>query len=258
MKRLLFATDLDGTLLRNNEISEVDLEAVKRLSKEGHLVAVSTGRPYNGVEWILDRYGLDPEYLVLANGALILDREGNVIRHEVIGLHVVREITSMCQALGFDVSFDTGFRSYSYQYDFSQLILDNIPGCRRIDSLEELAEEVSLISAAANHGVERTEEALRTILDKFGDQVAAFRNVSYIDVVPKETSKGTGIREVMKREGFEKDAVYAIGDSLNDLSMFMEAGHAFTFHGVEDVVRSGADASVSSVAECINEHIFTT
>lgn len=256
MERVLFATDLDGTLLRNNEISEKDLEAVKRLSREGHLVAVSTGRPFNGVEWILDRYGLEPEYLVLANGALILDRAGNVIRHQVIGLHEVREITTMCQTLGFDVSFDTGFRSYSYQYDFPQLVLDNIPGCRRIDSLDELADEVSLISAAANHGIERTEEALRAILERFGDRVAAFRNVSYIDVVPKATSKGTGIREVMERERIGKEAVYAIGDSLNDLSMFMEAGHAFTFHGVEDVVKAGADASVSSVAECINEHIL--
>lgn len=256
MERLLFATDLDGTLLRDNEISDKDLEAVKRLSREGHLLAVSTGRPYNGVERILDRYGLDPEYLVLANGALILDREGTVIRHEVIGLPEVREITRICQELGFAVSFDTGYRSYSYQYDFPQFVLDNIVGCGRIDSLDSLVEEVSLISAAASHGVEQTEEALRIILDRFGDKVAAFRNVSYIDVVPKETSKGTGIREVMEREGIGKDAVYAIGDSLNDLSMFMEAGHAFTFHGVEEIVRAGADVSVSSVAECINEHVL--
>lgn len=256
MERILFATDLDGTLLRNNEISVPDLEAVKKLSEAGHLVVVSTGRPYNGVEWLLDRYGLEPEYLVLANGALILDRERNVIHHGVIGSEEVRGITRACLDLGFLVSFDTGYRSYSYRHDFPQIVLDSIPGCRRIDSFDELTEDVSLISAAANHGVEKTEEALNAILGKFGSRVGAFRNVSYIDVVPRHTSKGTGIRELMEREGIPRDSVYVIGDSLNDLTMFMEAGHAFTFHEVEEVVKAGADERVASVAECINEHIL--
>lgn len=256
MRKILFATDLDGTLLRNNEISIPDLEALRNLSDAGHLVVVSTGRPYNGVEWILNRYGLKPEYLVLANGALILDRDKKVIHHEVIGLEVVKGITKASRDLGFEVSFDTGYRSYSYQYDFPKIVLDNIPGCRRIDDFDELGGSVSLISLAADHGVERTDEVLRLILRKFGNEVGAFRNVSYIDVVPKETSKGTGIRALMEREGIPKDSVYAIGDSLNDLTMFMEAGHAFTFHEVEDVVKDGADERVASVAECINEHIL--
>lgn len=256
MRRILFATDLDGTLLRNNEISVPDLEALKKLSEAGHLVVVSTGRPYNGVEWILDQYGLETEYLILANGALILDREKKVIHHEVIGMDVVKGIAKECHDLGFEVSFDTGYRSYSYRYDFPRIVLDNIPGCRRIDDFSELTEAVSLISLAADHGTERTDEVLGLILRKYGREVGAFRNVSYIDVVPIETSKGTGIRTLMEREGIERDSVYAIGDSLNDLTMFMEAGHAFTFHEVEDVVKAGADEWVSSVAECINEHIL--
>ncbi len=45
--QFLIALDLDGTLLTDNKtISERTLKTLKRLQQEGHIVMISTGRPF--------------------------------------------------------------------------------------------------------------------------------------------------------------------------------------------------------------------
>lgn len=50
------ASDLDGTLFRENKIMDKDLNALKRLKELGHKVIVSTGRSLKGVKDILNEY----------------------------------------------------------------------------------------------------------------------------------------------------------------------------------------------------------
>ncbi|MGL5543190.1 MAG: HAD family hydrolase, partial [Fusobacteriaceae bacterium] len=59
MKIKLIATDLDGTLLRNDKtISERTKKILKNyMEKDGKLV-LSTGRAYFGTEWVADELGV--------------------------------------------------------------------------------------------------------------------------------------------------------------------------------------------------------
>jgi hydroxymethylpyrimidine pyrophosphatase-like HAD family hydrolase len=46
--KLLFAIDLDGTLLKNSKTGEIDkvtIKAIKRARDKGHVVCIVTGRP---------------------------------------------------------------------------------------------------------------------------------------------------------------------------------------------------------------------
>ncbi len=79
----LFATDLDGTLINNNEIRSNDRQAILKLQNKGNLVVVSTGRPYNAIQMLKDQYKIYANYFVLLNGALIMDSTGSKIKQEL-------------------------------------------------------------------------------------------------------------------------------------------------------------------------------
>ena len=46
----ILASDLDGTLIVNNNISKENIEAIHRLKENGGKFIISTGRTFNGVK----------------------------------------------------------------------------------------------------------------------------------------------------------------------------------------------------------------
>lgn len=60
MKMKLITVDFDGTLLaEDSTISEENITAILQAQKEGHIVAVSTGRSVDDVQEILRKAGLE-------------------------------------------------------------------------------------------------------------------------------------------------------------------------------------------------------
>ncbi|MGL5100218.1 MAG: HAD family hydrolase, partial [Fusobacteriaceae bacterium] len=93
MKIKLIATDLDGTLLRNDKtISEKTKKILKNyMEKEGKLV-LSTGRPYFGTEWVAEELGIKG-IIITYNGARIYDREKDKeIYHAPLEEEIVKKI----------------------------------------------------------------------------------------------------------------------------------------------------------------------
>ena len=70
----ILASDLDGTLIVNNNISKENIEAIHRLKENSGKFVISTGRTFNGVKNIIDTYPLEYDYLSLCNGGLIIDK----------------------------------------------------------------------------------------------------------------------------------------------------------------------------------------
>ena len=52
----LFVTDLDGTLVEYNNITDENLEGIKKLNDSGELLAVATGRAYNSCTFLKEKY----------------------------------------------------------------------------------------------------------------------------------------------------------------------------------------------------------
>ncbi len=80
----ILASDLDGTLIREQKISPKDLNALKKLKESGHKVIVSTGRTLSGVESVFKDFPFEYDYLVLCNGGLVLNKNNEVIHEKSI------------------------------------------------------------------------------------------------------------------------------------------------------------------------------
>lgn len=72
--RYLIALDLDGTLLKDDKtISEKTIKVLNKVKEEGHVVMISTGRPYRASELYYKQLDLDTP-IVNFNGAFITRR----------------------------------------------------------------------------------------------------------------------------------------------------------------------------------------
>lgn len=252
MKKL-FATDLDGTLVVGSDISSENLAAVKKLKEKGNIFAVSTGRPFNGVENLKDNHNIEIDYYILLNGALILDGKKNIIMQKHIKYNVVCDILKNIQKDGMGISVESGFKTYLLTDS------DNLPypNLFRVNSILDVKEDISLISIyMETYNIEQIEDIKDYINGTYGDEVVAYRNTVYIDVVPVGCSKGSGVAAVSKIKSVDDDDIYTIGDSWNDITMFKPYKNSFTFNHVEEDLKYQAKNLVDSVAECIESYIL--
>lgn len=257
----LLASDLDGTLFKNNMISREDLHALKRFREEGNKVIVSTGRTKQGVDTIFKDYYFDYDYLVLCNGGLILDNENKIIHKKSIPNKIVIDI----------INKFFNYKSSMIYYDDGEAtkIIDNpLIDKSNIDRdfFESFANKI-LLNEALNgkkdcqmmsvfnveQSIELAEEIRKLIIDEYGDYIEAFRNQCFIDIVPKECSKGNALSMILQDENLDADCLYCVGDSFNDVSMFNITKNSYTFNEAEEKVKPYANNIIDNVYEIVDE-----
>ncbi|MGL4851002.1 MAG: Cof-type HAD-IIB family hydrolase [Clostridium sp.] len=251
MKKLL-ASDLDGTLVFENKMPKENMESVKKLNESGQVFIVSTGRPLNGVDILEEEFNIGIDYYVLLNGALILDKDKKTVLHKKIERKTVEEILDKYIKEDMNVSVETGYTTYVLGKG------GNLPYPEQkiVNGIEDVNDEISLISIyIPNRKIVEIDE-IKEMINSSYDEVVAYRNSNYIDVVPKGCSKGNGVMHVAKELSIEKDNIYTIGDSWNDVTMFKMTKNSFTFHEVEESLKENANHIVKSVSECIEEYIL--
>lgn len=250
MKKLL-ASDLDGTLIFDGKLSEENKQSILKLKEKGYYFGVSTGRPYNGVSFLKD-HDINPDFYVLLNGALVINKDNKVLKHEVIPYEVIKSIYekyNFCNLLGLDSGYETTILKGISKYCW---------GSTKFASIDEIKNEKhSLISIDfSNRELEEVDSICYDINNEFSNYIVAYRNSYFIDVVPKGCSKGDGVSLIIKDLNINKENLYVIGDSYNDISMFRESENSFTFNNVEEKIKDHTNYVVDSVSECIGKYML--
>lgn len=256
----ILASDLDGTLFREQEIAKNDISALKKLKDKGHKFIISTGRSLRGVEQIFKDYkDVDADYLVLCNGALVLDGNFEVVYNKRVDSTTATSLIkdfiddeNVCFTLDDGVDTCLIKDKYILEQEF------NIEAfATRIFEKEEVVNldaEYQIISMyPRSKSIEESEALKREILKKYGDKVEVFRNQYFLDVVPKGCSKGIGLKKVIDGKVLKVDNLYTIGDSFNDISMFEITNNSYTFNYAEEKIKEIAKNHVNHVHECIDE-----
>lgn len=249
MKKLL-ATDLDGTLVYDQiKIEEKNLQAIQKLKEQSHYLVIATGRGFSDSVFLKNDFQIDYDYMVLLNGALLIDKNDRVIKQDIIANHLVIDIYKKHMRNSWDMTFCTGFGYIRHNHHPSRKTEGDI----FIDSLDKLKKHsISLISIEClDTPVEEIQATTDLINEQYGEQIIAYRNTHYIDVVPKGNSKGEGILEVAKLFDVSEEHIYTIGDSWNDVSMFEITENSFTFPHVEKKLQHHAKNVVNGVDGCI-------
>jgi Cof subfamily protein (haloacid dehalogenase superfamily) len=220
--RWLIALDIDGTVLREDGVmNDPVVEAVGRVRDDGHEVMLATGRSVAMTLPILDRLGIEPEYVVCSNGAITLKRDPDAVmgyaRFHVETFdpsEVLTTIRENLDAANYAVEDEHGY------YRYTGFFPDGTLGA----ASEKVTFEQLLITHATRVVVispEHRIEDFLSVVEKMGLHKVSY-NVgwtAWLDIAPDGVNKATALERVRDLLGVPRSRVMAVGDGRNDIDM---------------------------------------
>ena len=255
MRRRLFGLDVDGTLARSDSsIADPVVAEVRRLAEQGHEVVIATGRSVRHTLPILERLGITPEWVVCANGAIVLRRDGSSVsgyRHEFVETFNPRDVLTTISshlltaryavedeggALWYTEPFtDEGFGFEGHQVPFEELMDRQV---------------TRIVVISPDHDLEEFLEIVQTMgLSQVSYSVGW---TAWLDIAPDGVDKSTGLEKVRERVGVPLADVVVVGDGRNDIGMFRWArrsGVAVAMGQAPEDVAEAAGRSIGTVQE---------
>ena len=223
----LIATDLDGTLVRNDDtVSDYTHEVLGRVRAAGIRIVGATGRGPRLTSLVRNDIR-DADFLVLAQGGWVIDQQdGAILRSERL------PGPDLAGALA-DLEAEAGPLSVmveALEHDDSPLWGDYDPHWRYPVVVERRTRAECLtgdvIKAFARSFTHDVDDLLAVAQRVVPPHVASVTQagLNYIEICPPQVDKGTGLAVVAQAVGVDPADVLVFGDMPNDLSMFAWAG----------------------------------
>lgn len=228
----LIVTDMDGTLLNSkNEINEEFWDIQKKLSKNGVIFSVASGRPYyNLVERFKDIK--DDMLFISENGACVMYRDEEIYAN-TLDKKDVYSLLEICKEIKGAIPVVCGKKSayverekfLNKEYDFQGEINKYYNNLELLDNFDFIDDEVFKIAICDFIGSEQnSHNYFRDLEDRF--QVVISGNV-WLDLGKLDTSKGTAVEMTQKNLGISFDETMIFGDYLNDYSMMTSGKYSY-------------------------------
>jgi len=221
-ERWLIALDVDGTvLLENGTLNEAVSSEITRVQELGHEVMLATGRSVSMTLPVVDQLQITPEYLVCANGAVVLRRDSDAplgyTRAHIETFDPTEVLTTIrghLEQASFAVEDAEGVFRYTGSFPEGALAV-----ARRKVEFEELlgvaATRVVVISPG--HAIDDFLEVVQRMgLHKVTYNVGW---TAWLDIAPDGVNKATGLERVRAGLDIPGARVFTAGDGRNDIDM---------------------------------------
>ncbi len=239
----ILATDYDGTLSRWHGVEQIDLDAIARFRAAGNLFGIVTGRAGDMYDMLV-RDNVPFDFVIVMNGAMSIDTDGNTVFEETTDGACVRGITELLGKEEYNNFLSCVI--HKTRKTFHQNYPD---GWDKEDYLPHTEIDGITRFTQLNTWLRKDEIAARAtaeINEKFGDYVNALQNGTCIDMPPRGIDKGIGVARYADQMGVPHENVWCAGDNMNDMAMITR------FHGC---AVSNARAEVKEAAEATYDGI---
>ena len=255
----LVVTDLDETLLNNQQRITPYSEAVlKAVREKGIALCFASGRDERMMAaYVQQVNGCD--YLVMNNGAVVMDKDRNVLHsryiaredtEKILNYLVEQEIPCLLQAKGAFYASEIG-KPLTDRVKTSRQRSEEIgyPVEFRICTLEDAVTENALDMGEKIVTYETREEqrqAYREFIRTLPGVRCESTGYGLMGVFNKDVSKQAALEKIMANLGIQKSQVMVFGDYDNDLSMFACAGHKIAVGNAVPALKAVATAVTES------------
>lgn len=240
----LLASDYDATLTNSKGVIPEEVkQAIKEYKKEGGLFTVCTGRTKQGF------HDYSPEIInapvLLANGSMAYDFQKEEIKFlcgvEKEDKEVIRKIAFEYEGAGVEM-YSSTFRSFVINPDErnrKHFDIQYIP----YEVVADVPDEVfPAVKVMVSVGQEKCIDFQRFLdsIDMGNLKYIPQRVGDFIEIISKNSDKGTGLMKLAECLGIEKNRVFSIGDGANDVDMLRAAYVGFVpENGCEEAKNAG-------------------
>lgn len=244
----MVATDLDGTLLRDDKTVNAWTRSVLDAAVEAgiHVVPVTARQPLGMIE-IAEQAGLTG-WAIGCNGALGY----HLTTGELLFEHLVpvREMTDLTAAVlselpesRFAAVRDRG-HTFVAQDGYARManIGDHGRDPQRMGRVQ-LTDVIKhpALKLVVRHPWVHPRDLLRVLLQVgTGGLEATWSGAPFVEIVAPGVTKATGLEQLCDHLSINAREVAAFGDGLNDIEMLRWAGHSYVMDGAADAVREAA------------------
>lgn len=221
-ERMLIALDIDGTILDSDgEIPDLTMRQVDRLRRAGHEVMLATGRGPADTLPIRERLGIEPRFLVTANGANTLERDGSaeggyrslwvetfdptdtLLRLRGVLADAAYAVEGADGVFRYSGRFpEVAFEAQGLEVTFDELLHADVTRLVVVAPDQTLEEFLKQVEGAGLHSVSYS-----------------VGWTAWLDIAPDGVNKGTALERVRRELGIAPERVLVAGDGRNDIEM---------------------------------------
>lgn len=228
----LMLSDLDETLLVEQDVPIENVEAIKRGREKGLKFVPATGRAYNMIYNVLkqiDAYNKEDEYSICFNGALIVENKNhNILNFHGIPFEITKEIFRLGEFYDVCVMIFTVDMCYIFRADPEEVKRKRIQKAPfkvmekyNMDALEGERIAKILFQKKDMPYLKNIEKEL-TLIIKCKVSISYSSN-RYMEFNALGVSKGSGLKWLAQYLGMDSKEIIAIGDNYNDVEMIKAA-----------------------------------
>lgn len=254
----ILATDYDGSLRLDAQVSAEAIQKIKEFQNAGHVFGIVTGRPVAGLLPILQNEEIPFDFIIASTGAIVLDKDGNPLRKRSfpreVADHFYQRIAS--EEIKRDIlekyATENGEQTLHMQAnavsgDFAYHVLGRMhldSGIKFNNAIEAIDwEQIHSffgIQAKTEDGKSYTPVLYDILQEELGEEMSIYLNIRNIDIAPKGVNKATALEWLAEHNSWDKGDIYTFGDGLNDLGMLQ------AFHGA--AITSGTAPLLEQIA----------
>ena len=247
----LIASDMDGTLLNHNhKIPKENVKLINFAKNQGIEFVVATGRAYYEALPALNEENINCD-VISFNGGVVYDKNGNIIS---ITPMLPKDLYYTIEILkSFDISYqlytkntiyttsiETDINAYidlirsnGYEPDVEHLRAEaqqklEVGYITEVENIELYLNEkenppIKII--AISNDISKLENAAKLLSENTSISVTS-SGANNIEIMHKNATKGTSLKEIAKIYGINLENAVAIGDNLNDQAMLDIVGYS--------------------------------
>jgi len=240
----LMTVDIDGTLLNSNgKLTEETKKAIKLGVDSGLIFTISTGRPIQGVEYLINLLNLDLPFITYNGAMVVMGKSRKILYEHKLSFEDVKLIVELGRKR------KTTIIIWADNKLFVQEINDWTEKYKKISRVEPIL--INDIDGLLKNGV--TKILWYDTIEKIGDyqdEMGKFLNgrVNYhtsrpdfLEFVDINASKAIAMKKLGENYGISQTEMIAVGDGFNDLSMIEYAGLGVAMANSVQVIREKAD-----------------